>query len=525
VHIIAYNQFQFSLLEMISKVVVLIVCVYLFHFIKADLSNPLGLRAASNLRGIPFGTAVDVSRLRMNIDDGQYNAHIKNNYELVVPEGELKPRSIWKGENQYYWIDGDFLLGAPNETGWVQQSQMKIRGHNLVWANDKWIPDWLVKNESSITPDKAKQLLSDYIHAVVGRYRGKILCWDVVNEAISDSATKNPFNLRDSFWLRKLGPDFIKYAFQFAHEADPDVQLYYNEYGIEAAGLKANRTIELIKWLRSEGAIVHGIGLQWHINVSYTITPGDAHYQSAQQFIDNDLDLMVTELDVGMLTDGGNPINSEDLEVQGRIYRSMLDYILSFLPRAKAMLTWGFTDRYNFIPIHYDYTKGAGVPLDWLYQPKDAYWQMLDDMTHVTPDAVYRLSPQSQPNKCLGVSQNGSGDAVQLYSDNCEKDYQQWNITWQGDGTYRFSSLINKKRVLGAYNTTATVGGVDVVQWSNDVNQEWAFSSTGNNTYRIVPRTAWWRTMTVYGTDDQIGIVDSRTVPLHDWILTKVEKQ
>ena len=304
--------------------------------------NPIGLRAGANLRGLLFGTAVRVTNLRQDIDSGQYNQEIRNNYDLLVPEGELKPRSIWQGENQYNFVDGDFLLGAPNGTGWVQQNLMQIRGHNLVWTADKWVSDWLIKEEANITSDKARQLLSDYIHTVVGRYRGKILCWDVVNEAIDNGNNTNPLNIRDSFWLRKLGPDFIRYAFQFAHEADPNVKLYYNEYAIEAGGLKATRTINLINWLRSQGVTVDGVGLQWHINVSTTITPGDEHYQSAQQFIDNRLDIMVTELDVALATRGGYPINPQDLQAQGVIYRSMLEYCLHFAPNCKAMLTWGF---------------------------------------------------------------------------------------------------------------------------------------------------------------------------------------
>ncbi len=484
--------------------------------------NPLGLRAASNLRGILFGTAIKAGYLRQNVDNGQYDGEIKNNYQLVVPEGELKPRTIWQGENQYNFTDGDFLLGAPNSTGWVQQSLMEIRGHNLVWAYDEWIPDWLLKEEANITSDKAKQLLSDYIHAVVGRYRGKILCWDVINEAIDDQNNTNPLNIKNSFWLRKLGVDYLKYAFQFAHEADPDVQLYYNEYLIETVGLKATRTINLINWLRSQGAIVHGVGLQYHINVSTTITPGDGHYQSAQQFIDNRLDIMVTELDVAIPTNGGYPVNPQDLQTQGVIYQSMLELVLHFSPNCKAMLTWGFTDRYSWIPGYHHDTEGAALPLDWLYLPKPAYWQMLDVMTDVLDDGIYRLSPQSEPNKCLGTSQNTTSNDVELYSDDCNNAYEKWNITWQGDGTYRFSSESNNNRVLGAYNTTATVGGVQTYNWTSDVNQEWAFSAQGNNIYRVVPRTAWWRVMTVYGTSDSIGIVDPGSIPSHSWILTKV---
>ncbi len=484
--------------------------------------NPIGLRASSFLRGILFGSAVGVGFLRQNVDNGQYNASILTNYQLVVPEGELKPKAIWKGENQYNWINADYLLGGPNSTGWVQQNYIQIRGHNLVWAYDEWIPEWLLKEEANITSDKAKQLLSDYIHTVVGRYRGKILCWDVINEGLQDTNNTNPFNLRDSFWLRKLGPDFIKYAFQFAHEADPNVQLYYNEFGIETVGLKATRTINLVNWLRSQGATVHGIGLQWHINVSTTITPGDGHYQSAQQFIDNKLDIMVTELDVRVPTDGGNPINIQDLQTQGVVYRSMLNYCLHFSPNCKAMLTWGFTDRYSWIPTYRYDKEGAALPLDWLYLPKPAYWQMQEVMARVIDDDIYRLSPQSQPNKCLGISQNTTSNDIQLYSDDCNNAYQKWNITWQGDGTYRFSSQSNNNRVLGAYNTTASIGGVQTYNWSGDVNQEWAFSAQENNTYRVVSRTAWWRVMTVYGSSDSIGIIDLRDTGSQNWILTKV---
>jgi endo-1,4-beta-xylanase len=96
------------------------------------------------------------------------------------------------------------------------------------------------------------------------------------------------------------------------------------------------------------------------------ITPGDGHYQSAQQFIDNRLDIMVTELDVSVPTEGGYPVNPQDLETQGDVYRSMLEYVLHFSPNCKAMLTWGYTDRYSWIPWFTDDKRGAALPLDWL---------------------------------------------------------------------------------------------------------------------------------------------------------------
>lgn len=97
------------------------------------------------------------------------------------------------------------------------------------------------------------------------------------------------------------------------------------------------------------------------------------------------------------------------------------------------MLTWGFTDRYSSIPLRHNFTIGAGLPLDYMYLPKPAYWQMQEVMTRVLDDGLYRLSPQLQLNKCLGTSQNTTSNEIQLHSGDCNNTYQQWNITWQGD--------------------------------------------------------------------------------------------
>jgi endo-1,4-beta-xylanase len=501
----------------------IILLLYCLFSVIVWAQNPIGLRASSYLRGIPFGAAVQVDKLRTNVDNGQYNQKLKDNYQLLVPENELKPQRLWWGENKYNWYDADFLLGATaNSTGWAQQNLMQVRGHVLVWGIDKYTPKWLLDQELTITSDKAKQLLNDYIHAVVGRYRGKIPWWDVVNEAIDDNNNTNSFNLRNGFWYRKLGPDFLKYAFIFAHATDPTAQLYYNEYSIESVGLKATRTINLINWLRSQGAVVHGIGLQWHRYIPTFITPGDGHYQITKKFIDNNLDIMITEFDVSLQTIGDQVIDPVDLRRQAFVYRSLLELAVYFSPNCKAMLTWGFTDRYSWIPTVYNNTRGAGLPLDKQYQPKPAYLQMQEVLTRVVVGGIYRLSPQSQPDKCLGTSQNTTSSDVQLYSGPCNDAYQKWNITWLGDGTYRFSSQNINNRVLIAYNTTASVGGVQTSNWSGDLNQGWAFSERGNNTFRVVPRTAWWRVMTVYGASNNIGVIDRNDNNPQNWILSKI---
>lgn len=490
----------------------------------AATSNPLGLRASSALRGILLGTAASINNLRRNSDGGQHNWYIKKNYHVIEPENDFKPMKLWRGVNNYSWIDCDWLLGATgNSTGWAQQNGMQIRGHTLVWANDKNTPNWLLQQESSMSQDQAKSLMHDYIHAVVGRYRGKVPWWDVVNEAIDDSKNNSrPLNMRDCFWYRKLGQDFVKYAFIFAQQADPQAQLYYNDYNNEDMGTKSTQVLELAKWIRSQGAIIHGIGMQWHVRVSRHVKPGDQHYQNAQRIIDNGFDFMVTELDVAIPMNAGSPRDPNDEQKQGLLYRALLKYVQHFSPKCRALITWGFTDRYSWIPSFYNHTEGAALPSDWNYQPKAAYWQMQEELARVLPNGSYRLSPESHPNKCLGTyDNNGTGVVIQLYNDSCNRPNQKWTITWLDDGTYRLSPASINTRALTAYNTTTSIGTVKISDWSVNVTQEWVFSSYGKNIFRIRPRSAWWRALAVHDLIN-IGVIDFISGDNKRWIFTSI---
>ncbi|CAF1040930.1 unnamed protein product [Adineta ricciae] len=481
--------------------------------------NAIGLRASAALRGIQVGTAVVVDYIREKADFNEYANKIQRDATIIVTENDFKPKRIWLGDGKYNWNNTDFLVGSTaNSTGWAQQNLMAVRGHTLIWPDDSFTPKWLLDQESSITSEKARLLLTDYIHAVVSRYRGKILVWDVVNEALNSTNTSNPLNLRDSFWLRKLGPDYLKIAFSTARAADPNAKLYYNDFGIESTGLKTTRTIDLIKWVRSQGATVHGVGMQWHIDSSRSVTPGDGHYQSAQQFINNQLYISVTELDISIPTDGGYLIDRSDLYKQAALYRAVLNYAIHFYPKCEAFLTWGFTDRYSWLPDYHKYKKGAGLPLDWMYRPKPAYLEMQELMTRVVIDGVYRLSPQLQPDKCLGA---GMSNNVQLYGGSCDDNNKRWNITWLGDGSYRFSLLSNPNLVLAGHNVSASRGYLQTNYWTNYISQRWAFSAKGNSTFRIVPYTAWWKVMTLDDTSD-VSVVSYASGKSQHWILTKV---
>jgi len=146
---------------------------------------------------------------------------------------------------------------------------------------------------------------------------------------------------------------------------------------------------------------------------------------------------------------------------------------------------------------------------------------MQEKLARILTNGIYRISPQSQPDKCLGTYDNGTSDSVQLYSEECNELNQKWNIIWFRDGTYRLSSQSSSYRVLDACNTTTSIGGVQISTWSGDFNQEWALSSQGSNLFHIGPRNAWWRVLTVYETS-HIAIVNYTSSDLPYWIITTV---
>jgi endo-1,4-beta-xylanase len=147
--------------------------------------------------------------------------------------------------------------------------------------------------------------MRDHIHTVVGRYKGKVKTWDVVNEAIADGTGTNV--LRNSLWLEIIGPDFIAKAFQFAHEADPNAILRYNDYGLENP-VKRKKLITLIKALQEQKVPIHAIGSQAHVNVSTTFETMD---QALTEMETLGLPIHITELDVNTASAGQQRVDAD----------------------------------------------------------------------------------------------------------------------------------------------------------------------------------------------------------------------
>lgn len=333
-----------------------------------------GLRPLAEKRKLNLGVAVQSDWVKNDLDSGRYRQTILDNFTMIEPENDLKPAAMWHGIGKIDFSKPDYLID------WARKNGLKVRGHVLVYASDRGytIPGWLLKMEKDISSDQAKEILRDYIKTVVGRYKGKIAIWDVVNEAIDDAPNSRPFNLRDSFWYRKLGADFLVYAFQFAHEADPKCQLYYNDYSVENYPTKGENLLKLVDYLKSKKVPISGVGLQFHRWAVEHPKPGDKFYEFLKAIEARKLSFQMTELDLSVPIQklpnddpghGITPANADDLKVQADAYDAFVRMALSF-KHCQGIQLWGITDKQSWIPMSTGGTRGAALLFDKDYQPK-----------------------------------------------------------------------------------------------------------------------------------------------------------
>jgi endo-1,4-beta-xylanase len=343
-----------------------------------------GLRAYARKRKLLIGTEVPLRNLQTEVDGGRFASTVVSNFDFVELENEFKPPAVWLGPREYDFAASDFIVGGPGKKGWAQKHKVRVRGHVLVYASDNGytLPAWIKGPEGDVSKEEASALLHDYIFAFAGRYRGKIAMWDVVNEAIDDRpGNGNPFNLRNSYWFRKLGPEFLVLAFKWAHEADPKAELYYNDYSVENGGEKGKQMLALGQWLKEQGAPITGMGLQYHIDCTTKIEPGDGHYNFIEEIRKLGLAYMITELDVAVPVESKSagdpdfgliPKDPKDLDRQAEVYASVFKMALASR-NCHGVQVWGFTDRYSWIPGFSRGKNGAALLFDRDYAPKPAY--------------------------------------------------------------------------------------------------------------------------------------------------------
>ncbi|MFB6318365.1 endo-1,4-beta-xylanase [Saccharicrinis sp. FJH54] len=212
---------------------------------------------------------------------------VKEQFNAIVAENCMKSASLQPEEGRF-----NFSL-ADQFVKFGEENDMFISGHTLIWHSQ--IPRWFFTDSlgNDVTPEVLKERMKQHILTVVGRYKGRVEGWDVVNEAILDDGS-----YRQSKFYQILGKDFIKLAFRLAHQADPEAELYYNDYSMANAG-KREGVVKMVKELQQEGIRIDGIGMQTHIGLSY---PDLAEYEkSMEAFAGLGLKVMITEMDLTVL--------------------------------------------------------------------------------------------------------------------------------------------------------------------------------------------------------------------------------
>jgi len=234
-----------------------------------------------------FLVGAALNQAQFTEQDARGAAIVKAQFNTVTPENILKWESV-------HPRPGEFDFALPDRyVAFGERNGMFVVGHTLVWHQQT--PRWVFQdaNGNPVGRDTLLARLRDHIHTVVGRYRGRIKGWDVVNEAIEEDGT-----LRKTPWLAIIGEDYIAKAFEFAREADPQAELYYNDYSLENAP-KRNGAVALIRQLQSRGIPVTAVGLQGHNKMDW---PPPAQQDSTiAAFAALGVKVMITELDIDVL--------------------------------------------------------------------------------------------------------------------------------------------------------------------------------------------------------------------------------
>ena len=311
------------------------------------------LRTAAAATGRHVGAALQASLLRT---EPEYAAAAAHHFDDVTAEYEMKWGQIERQRGVRDFAPADAIVAFASTHG------MSVKGHALVWHGDS--PAWL---ESLSTPE-AHQALRDHVAATVGRYRGRVRAWDVVNEAIADDRP----GLRDTVYLRKLGPDYIAEAFTLAHAADPDALLVYNDYGGEGLNRKSDDVYALVRDLVARGVPIGGVGLQMHLDAASRPATADIA-RNVARLAALGLRVNVSEMDVRIARVSGD--RAAKLAEQRRVYHDVVAVCLAE-PRCDAITFWGFTDRHSWIDAFF----GADDPLlfDDAYGAKPAYQGVLE---------------------------------------------------------------------------------------------------------------------------------------------------
>lgn len=355
----------------------IILTTSIYTLISVSASSQTGTPAAVSLKEaykdyFPIGVAV--SPMALKSDEAGL---ILQQFNSLTPENAMKMGPIHPKEDTYNWAGADSIVA------FAQRHGLKLRGHALVWHNQT--PSWLFVDNNGNTVSKAVllQRMKEHITTVVNRYKGKIYAWDVVNEAISDKADEY---LRPSRFLEIAGEEYITKAFQWAHEADPNAQLFYNDYD-EINPVKREKMHRLVKSLKDAGIPIHGVGLQGHWAVN---EPSRQQLEETlRRFADLGLKMQITELDISVYAkehaarerrpeDANTAFSPEREQQQEAVYKMSFELFRKYKDAISGITFWNISDRRSWLD-NFPVRGRKDYPLlfDKDLKPKKVFWQIV----------------------------------------------------------------------------------------------------------------------------------------------------
>ena len=293
------------------------------------------LRGLASAKGRSFGVSVDATFFGAN--PAAYDAVVAREFNLIVAGNVMKWSSIHRDSRySYRWANPDSMVA------FAQANGMKVRGHTLAWHQQN--PTWLTN--TTWDPETLKVVLKEHIDSVVGHYKGKILAWDVVNEAFNDGT--GSLRVTGSPWAALLGAAYIDIAFQEARAADPAALLFYNDYNLETPGLKQDSVFARLSSMKARGIPIDGIGFQAHfqVNADATGVPSkETLVATFNRFAALGLKIHVTELDIRVRTPGAT---AAELAAQAQGFTNVTAACLA-VSACEAMVVWGLNDGESWV--------------------------------------------------------------------------------------------------------------------------------------------------------------------------------
>jgi len=328
------------------------------------------LRALAAPTGLRIGSAIDP----FDLNTPNYTQVAGDQFSTVTPENEMKWQVVEPTQGTYDWSGGDRLVAFAKAHGQL------VRGHTLLWHNQ--LPNWLTTGVANGTIDNTQllALLHKHVTDEVTHFKGKIWQWDVANEFFTDS---NPSGINpNNFWITHLGTGVIADAFRWAHAADPNALLFYNDYNIageDGTNAKSDAVYAWVQQMLADGVPINGIGDQGHLDTQYGFPT--AMQSDLQRYADLGLKVAITEADVRTFVNNATEqVPTDHLATFAQPYEFLKMMQACLAVRACISFTvWGYGDADSWIPGFFT-GEGYATLYDVNLAPKAAYFDLQQDL-------------------------------------------------------------------------------------------------------------------------------------------------